>query len=266
MLFQRLTTPTGLLALFIGTMALILLAFEVGRWIGRWRSGRPNPEPHVPARMIISSVLSLSAFVLGFTFGTASSHYAARNQSLDDESIAITTAFHRADLLSEPTRTNVRDLLRQYVKLRLGVSQSSNVDEVTLEVRQLQDQIWDELISPQKKDNGQPPPTIVVQSLSEMIDVNAERVLQDMRSRIPRGVWFFIYGISLISVVAAGYHSGLAGARRPSIAAVAYALAFAGVIVVIMAADNPSIGQFEENRQALIDLDGRFGSLSSEYK
>ena len=59
-----------------------------------------------------------------------------------------------------------------------------------------------------------------------------------------------------ISVAAAGYHAGLAGTQR-SIAAVAYALVFAAVIVLITAADIPGVSQLRTSHQALVDLQER---------
>src|SRR5215471_6685096 len=108
---QGLAAAIVLLGLFIGTAFVVLVAFECGLRIGRWRSQQPDPEPPLPARMIISSVLSLLAFILGFTFGVAVSHFDGRNQALDHEAISISTAYHRADLLPEPERTKVRELL-----------------------------------------------------------------------------------------------------------------------------------------------------------
>jgi hypothetical protein len=240
------------LALFIGTAVVILFAFEGGLWLGRWRGARPDPEPPLPARMIISSVLSLLSFVLGFTFGLAATHYDSRNQSLNDETIAIRTAYHRADLFPEPERTNTRSLLREYVDLRADGSAMGNSDRIA-RLRQLQERIWTQAIQVQKKSTG-PPPALAIQSLNEVIDVHAERVLTNMRSRIPFGVWIILYIITIVGVAAAGYHSGLAGARRRSIAAVAYALVFGAVIAMIADADNPGFGQFRNDRQALMDL------------
>src|SRR5262249_37169602 len=85
-----------LLAPFIGSVLIILVAFECGLLLGRWRGRQPDPEPQLPARMIISSVLSLLAFMLGFTFGLAVSHFDSRDQALNEEAIAIRTAYHRA--------------------------------------------------------------------------------------------------------------------------------------------------------------------------
>ncbi|HEY2384223.1 MAG TPA: hypothetical protein VGK48_23870 [Terriglobia bacterium] len=257
---SQLSTVTVLFALFISTAVFILLAFEAGLRLGRWRSRQPDPEPQLSARMIIGSVLGLLAFVLGFTFSVASSHFDARNDALDDEAIAIATAYHRAELLQEPERTSIRALLRRYIDLRLDGHQSADIEEMIRQVRMLQDQMWSEAIAAQKKSSGQPPPAIVFQAINEVIDVNAERVLRNMQARIPAGVWVVLYGIAAIAVVAAGYHSGLTGARRRSFASIAYALAFAGVIVMIADADIPRFGRLQENRQALTDLQTRLGN------
>lgn len=252
------STITALSTLFLATAIFILLAFEAGLRLGRWRITKPDPEPQLSARMIIGSALSLLAFILGFTFSVASSHFDARNDALADEAVSIATAYHRADLLPEPERTNVHALLRRYIDMRLDGHRAVDVEEMIRQVRKLQDQMWAQAISAQKKENGQSPPAIIYQALNEVIDVNAERVLRNMQSRIPAGVWVVLYGMALIAVAAAGYHSGLTGARGRSFASVAYALAFAGVVIMIADADNPRLGRLQENRQALMDLQTRF--------
>jgi hypothetical protein len=88
------------------------------------------------------------------------------------------------------------------------------------------------------------------------INAQAERVLTGIRSRIPIVVWVILNAIMAISVAAAGYHAGLAGTQR-SIAAVAYALVFAAVIVLITAADIPGVSQLRTSHQALVDLQER---------
>ena len=70
--------------------------------------------------------------------------------------------------------------------------------------------------------------------MTEVIDVQGERALAGVRTRIPFSIWVILYGIMVVSVAAAGYHAGLAGARK-SVAALAYALVFAAVIVMIAA-------------------------------
>jgi len=246
-----------LLATFIGSVLIILVSFECGLLLGRWRSRQPDPEPQLPARMIISSVLSLLAFMLGFTFGMAVSHFDSRDQALHEEAIAIRTAYHRAALLPEPQRATVRDLLRQYVDLRVQGPRSSRLDEFIAQLREIQEQIWAQAVAAESKDGRPMAPTLLLQSLNGVIDENAEKVLTNMRARIPFGVWVVLYGITVVAIAAAGYHSGLLGARRRSIASLAYALVFSAVIVMIADVDGPKFGHFETSRQTLIELQMR---------
>jgi hypothetical protein len=249
-----LITTISLVGLFIGTALVILLAFEGGLRFGRWRAKQPDPEPQLPARMIISSVLSLLAFILGFTFALSASHFDSRAQSLNDEVIALATAYRRAGLLPDPECAKIRDLLREYVDLRLQAPRSADINNVIARLRRLQEQIWSHAISAETKHTGLPPPTLLLQSLNEALDLNAERLLTNMQARIPFRIWCLFYGIAIVSIAAAGYHSGLAGNRRRSYAAFAYALVFAAVIVMIADADIPQFGHFEVSYQPLMDL------------
>ncbi len=248
-------SPFLLTALFVTTVIVALLAFEGGLRFGQWRARRPDPEPLLPVRTLVASILSLLAFILGFTFGLASTHFDSRSQSVFDEAVAIGTAYHRADFLPDPERTTVRRLLREYVDRRLEAGRSGHVGDAIRPLRQLQKDIWAQAVTAGRKDIG-PMAAPVIQSLTEVIDVHAERVLAGIRSRIPMTVWLMLYGIMFLSLTAAGYHAGLAGARR-SFAALAYALVFAAVIVMIVAADVPGSQQFQTSHQTLIDLRAR---------
>jgi len=247
-----------LLAAFFGTALFILAAFEVGLRFGRWREQQPDPEPPLPARMIISSLLSLLAFLLAFIFGISASHYDSRNEALHAEAIAIGAAYHRTDLLAERERARLRNLIREYVDLRVQASRSTNVEQVIQRLRELQERMWTTAM--EKNESGGMPPTLLLQSLSEMIDVHSDRVLANMQARIPPFAWFFLFAIIGISMAAAGYHSGLAGNRRRSFAALAYALAFAAVIVLIVDADTPQAGSFRACHQVLVDLQARLST------
>jgi hypothetical protein len=243
-----------LVTVFIGTVLLSLAAFQCGVTFGNWRSQRPDPEPGLPVRTIAASILGLLSFILGFTFGVASNHYDSRSQAVFDEATAIGVAYRRADLLPEPERKNFRQLLCEYIDLRLEAVQSTDRTETITQLRQLQEQIWDEAVAIQKNDGPAAAP--LLQSLIDVIEVHSDRVLAGMRSRIPTRVWLVLYGIALVSLFAAGYQSGLAGARR-SLISVAYALVFASVIVMIAAGDHPGSDQLKMSHQALLDLRSR---------
>jgi hypothetical protein len=246
-------TPLVLIALFVAAVTATLLAFQAGLRLGRWRRGKPDPEQLLPVRVLVVSTMGLLTFILGFTFGLASSHFDSRSAAVFDEAVAIGTAYRRADLLPDPERATVRQLIRDYVDLRVDASRSRLDDEVVARLRQSREQIWDAALAASRKSQSAGP---LMQSLTEVIDVHGERVLDNIRARIPFRVWLVLNGIMIVSVAAAGYHAGLAGTER-SIAAVAYALVFAAVIVMIAAGDNPGPEQLQTTHHALMDLRAR---------
>src|SRR5215510_14175554 len=172
-----------LLGLFVVTVAAALVCFEGGLRFGRWRGRKPHPEPMESAKTLIEGVLSMLAFILGFAFGLASSHFDARSQAVFDEAVAIGTAYHRADLLPDPERAEMRRLLQEYVDLRLDVGQSGKSHELD-RLRQLQEHIWTQAVAAEKKGTGSPAAPLL-QSLTDVINPHGERVLAGIRLRIP---------------------------------------------------------------------------------
>jgi hypothetical protein len=244
-----------LVALFIATVIATLIAYNAGLRFGRFRKDKPDPEPLMPVRALVANINGLLAFILGFTFGLAFSHYDSRNQATFDEAIAIGTAYHRADFLSDPERTKLRQRLMDYIDRRIEVARSRDGDSIA-SLRELQRQIWVEAVAAARNETGPPSAAPLLQSLTEVIDVHGERVLAGVRSRIPLQIWAMLYGIMMLSVATAGYHAGLAGGRR-SFAAVAYALVFAAVIVMIAAGDVPRSTQLKTSYQTLAELRAR---------
>ena len=68
---------------------------------------------------MVAATLALLAFILAFTFGLAGSWFDVRRRLVIDEANAIGTTYLRAGMLPEPHRSDVRDLLREYVDVRL---------------------------------------------------------------------------------------------------------------------------------------------------
>jgi hypothetical protein len=249
-------SPLFLAVLFGGTVLVTLFAFEGGLRFGRWRSQQPDPEQLLPVRLLVTSTMGLLSFILGFTFGLASSHFDARSESAFNEATAIGTAYRRAGLLPDPDRAKLRHLIREYIDLRLEVGRFPNTEGAVPRLRHLQERMWAQAAAAGQQNADSASVAPLLQSLSDVIDVHGERVIAGMRSRIPLGVWLSLLGIMVVSVAAAGYHAGLSGTRR-SVAAVAYALVFGAVIVVIAAGDIPGSNQLQASHKELRDLRAR---------
>ena len=67
-------------ALYIITVALVLLSAEAGWRLGNYRRQRPDHEEEAPVGAVVGATLGLLAFLLAFTFGMAASRYDTRKQ------------------------------------------------------------------------------------------------------------------------------------------------------------------------------------------
>ena len=72
-----------------------------------------------------------------------------------------------------------------------------------------------------------------------------------LRTRIPGRIWDTLYVVTVLAMLAMGYHAGQSGERSPAI--VPLALAFSAVILVVADLDRPREGSLRVSQQALID-------------
>src|SRR4051812_26174155 len=108
-----------LLAIFLFSLAVILAASEIG-----YRSGvRNEGQGSGNVSTLEGALLGLLALMIGFTFAMALARFETRRDAVLNEANAIGTTALRARLLPEPHRTEALRLLREYVKVRLDITQ-----------------------------------------------------------------------------------------------------------------------------------------------
>ncbi len=242
--------PLGVL--FLIALVAILAAVEIGYRIGWWRS-RSNPEKEGLVGGMVATELGLLAFLLAFTFGIAASRYDDRRRALLDETNAIGTAYLRAAMLPDARATKVKQLLRDYVDLRI---QMKNTSDLTVPLRksvELQDLLWTEAVASSQQDPRSIPVGLFVESLNEVIDLHTKRVQAGLRSRIPATVWIALSVVTALSFCVMGYHGGLTRTQR-SPAILAVALTFAAVIWLVADLDSPRDGLIQVSQQPIHDL------------
>lgn len=238
-------------ALLLLVLAVVLASMEAGyRW-GKHAS-RPDAEQDTPLGEMVAATLGLLAFLLAFTFGLAASRYDTRRQLLLDEANAIGTTYLRAGMLPEG-RGDIQSLLRQYVDARLNAVRPGQLHEGVRRSEALQNQLWDRTVSIAEKHQDSIVVGLFVQALNELIDLHAKRLTASVRNRIPLAIWAALYGVTVMSFAALGYHGGLVGARR-SAAVLPVAVTFAVVIGLIADLDRPQEGTLTVSQQALIDV------------
>lgn len=239
--------------LFVATAVVAWLAIEGGYWLGLYRRRSSDGEKQEPVGAIVAATLGLLAFILAFTFGLAASRHDARRKVVVDEANAIGTTSLRAGLLPEGRGAKARKLLSEYVAARLEAAQSGDVDKVLRRSADLHRELWKEAEAV-----GQDHPRSIVvglfiQSLNEMIDIHATRVLVSLQNRIPAVFWSVLYLVSILTMAGVGYYEGLTNSRR-SPAIVVLVLTFSGILCLVADLDRPREGFLTVNQQAMTDL------------
>ena len=233
------------------TLLLALLSVEGGFRFGRHRSHR-SPDREGPLASMVAATLGLVGFLLAFSFGLASSRFDARRELFLEEVNAIETTYLRAQLLPEPERTETRDLLRQYVDIRIEAVRPEDIPRAILQSVSLHDALWSLAVAANDKTSS-PVFGLFIQSLNDVINLHSKRVVAGLRSRIPSIIWLVLYSTVALAMLLMGYHLGLKNRNR-SIAIPAFALAFSVVLLLIADLDRPLEGLIKVNQEAIQDL------------
>ena len=129
-------------ALFGVTVLFALAAVEAGRWFGQRRK-QSGAEAETPVGASVGATLGLLAFTLAFTFSMAAARYDSRKQAVVDDANAIGTTYLRTSLLPEPHASRARQLLREYVDVRLhATAHPEGLATAVARSEQLQAALW----------------------------------------------------------------------------------------------------------------------------
>lgn len=254
---QELLYGLNLWVILIASLVLFLGATEVGFFLGR-RVHRSGVDEHSRSQIatIQAAIMGLLALILGFTFAMSMSRYDKRKQMILEEANAIGTTFLRTQLLPEPPRREISNLLRQYVDVRLEVY-AAGVDEEKLRralagANKLHKQIWSYTPALGEKDPRAVTTGLFLLSLNEMIDLHAKR-LTAMENHVPESALILLYFLATMAVLFIGYSSGVAGLRKFFVTIMLPVL-IAAVIHVIIDIERPHRGLIKVGQHRIIEL------------
>jgi hypothetical protein len=239
--------------MFLVILMLVLLSIEAGYRYGTRKRKLSNGKQGAPVGSMIGATLGLLAFMLAFTFGMAASRFDVRKALTLDEANAIKTTYLRAGLLSEPQRTDIRSLLREYVKVRVEGIETGQIDYAFKRSEDLQEQLWLKASALAEK---VPPPTfagLFIRSLNDVIDLHKKRLTAALRNRIPGAIWGTLLLVTVLAMGAVGYQTGLSGARS-TIAVLVVVLSFSAVMFLIADLDHSLQGFLQISQQPTIEL------------
>jgi hypothetical protein len=251
------TAPIVLIYLVLVLIALA--AFELGFRLGRWWQTRTPDEKDGSTGLLVGALLTLLAFLLGFSISMATDRYNTRRTLVLTESNAINTAYLRAGYLPDPYRENIRAELREYVPLRIAPDdydvRQANISRASA----IQDTLW---TMTEELARDYPESTtlaLFIESLNLVIDLQAERVVAGIYVRVPDTVIAMVIVAGILTVGMVGYNAGLSR-KRSLISAVFLILLTTAVVTLVIDLDRPQAGLITTSQQALIDLQSKYES------
>jgi uncharacterized membrane protein len=248
--------------LFIGTLLVMVLFIEYGFRLGRNAKAKAKKAQTSQVRAIMGAALGLLAFMLAFTFSAAQSHFETKVQNLAEEARIVRNTFMQADLLMEPSRSEAKNLLKDYVELRFDSKEADDspaeqtLAELLEKAERIQHELWLLAVNNNKSaedkfssNRGSP----FMGSVLLLTDIHYTRLHSAVMNRIPITIWVTLYLMAALSMIIMGYQAGLAGSRSP-VATITLTVAFSAVIILITDLDRPIMSFFDVNDQLLVDL------------
>jgi hypothetical protein len=198
-------------------LILLLIPMEVGFRLGS-RRGRSQAVPEAESRgdITLNGMLTLLALMLAFTYSFCVSRADLRKKAIITEVNAIGTAFLRADLLSEPGRTDVQQRLYEYAQSRYvepgSITTLEEAEKVVARSEQIQSLIWPATRTAIRQDReiAAPEKALLVAAVNDVLDSHTSRMAV-IYDRLPTAVLILLLLIAGTSLGVGAFHSSLNG-------------------------------------------------------
>lgn len=253
MRFQELIDSLSMVGFFVLFTAAALITTEAGYRLGHWWQRRTPDEKNGPTSMIVGSILALLAFLLAITMGMASDRFNTRRQLVLAEANSVGTTYLRAGYLPEPASTDIRDLIRAYVPLRIATNDLGDVRVRMARSVEIQNKLWSIAEELARATPDSDVLALFIASLNETIDLHETRVTAVVYARVPETVLILLLAGSLLTLAMVGYNAGLTLRRSPLTAVVLIAV-LGAVLTLVVDLDQPRDGFLTVSQQPLIDL------------
>ena len=202
---------------------------------------------------VVGGVLGLMAFLMAFSIGIVIDQQNTRKAMVVTEANAVGTAYLRAGFLGEADQTSTRDLLREYVEMRLAAAADTTLLESTVtRSEEIHGQLWSMVEDNVRQGQETDIMALFVDSINEVIDVHTLR-LTAVDLRLPRMLGIVLYVATILSFLLVGVASSDDG-KRDTLTILLFALAFVAVLMIIVDLDRPQQGLLTVSQTAMEDL------------
>jgi hypothetical protein len=239
----------------IALIILFLAAEEAGYRIGlrRFRLVGPDDAEAGGGGIVQTSLFAVLGLILAFTYSAAVDRHEALRHTIVQEANALGTAYLRADMISEPTRSELKQALYKYAVTRLPDVSQIRTDKQRVKV------LRDSLAAQQKlwpltrravaaKECG-PTAFGLIASINDVLDQHTNR-FDAITHKLPPAALYFLMLIAMAALAITGFSAGLQG-RIGRWRTAGFAFLLAGLLLLIMDFDRPTGGLIKPQRSSL---------------
>lgn len=192
------------LAVFALSLVVLWLSAQVGTFLHN-RILPLEGDERQDLALIVPATLTMLGLLIGFCFSLASNRYDQRKNYEEAEAKAIRTEYVRADLLSGPDAARVRELLKNYLDLRIRFYETRDAQQlgrIDAHTTQLQTQLWSAVEA--AADKQQRYPSLVVSGVNDVLN-SQEDTQAAWEFRLPVAAWCFMFAAAIFSALLSGY-------------------------------------------------------------
>ena len=239
-------------AIYVLTVLILFVATEAGFRLGRFVQKRWPDQSESSVGAMVGAALALLGFLLAFVASLAIGIFNDRRQLVISEANAIGTTYLRAGYLAESVGAESRQLLREYVNLRLEALDPAKTTAAIARSEQIHDELWmrAEMVA---RENPGPTVALYVSSLNEVIDLHTERLTAELGFRVPPIVVYGLYGVAVLTMILLGIYNSYRE-KHNQIAQIIVVLILSVVFLIIVDLDRSYVGVIKIPQEALMDL------------
>jgi hypothetical protein len=248
-IFFRLSTwELGLLVfiVIIGSTALgVFLGHRVRHLSDRLKE---------PLGILQAALLGVVGLILAFGLSLAVARYEVRRSNVVTEANAIGTTYLRAQTLGEPVRGRSLELLTEYTRSAVRLSEhvpgSADAREAAAQERGIQRELWGLAGDELDRRPTASAPRLYVETLNEMIDAETARVAA-LGNRVPTAVLLLQVLSSALALGLLGAYLAIIGRGMPAVFLASALVAF--LLLVTADLDRPTRGMIRIPDAVLVD-------------
>jgi hypothetical protein len=237
-------------------MGAMLLASELGYWIGRrWHSNTHDAGREIFVAIKVS-MIGLLALLLAFAFGMAADRFAERQRLVMDEANMLHRVLLHGSLLPEPARAQFQKSFRQLVDARLAFFDARQnlvaVEEAIDRTEMLHGELWAVVKGEARRDAPMKGLEGMMRAMNDEWSLHRQRV-HAFENRVPQGVIALLFAGAIMVFAAVGFAGGMANHRGTAGKGLLVVLVGA-TIFIVLDLDRPREGVFQISQEPIVHL------------